>query len=270
VSTIPATGTTTEYASEFPPGLKDFHYAPLAEFHLFGIDFAITKLTILTWVVVLGLSLFFLLAVRRQQMVPGRLQWAGESVYGFIRDGMARPMIGDEGVRFAPYLTTLFCFVLFNNLWAVIPVAQISPTAKISLPLVLALATLVLFNWVGIKKQGAKKYFGAILWPTGAPWWILPLLAPIELIQVFLVRPVTLAVRLFANMFAGHLLLLVFTLGGVALLDSSSLFSQSVSVVSFAFAIVMTLFEFVVQLVQAYVFTILTASYLQGALADEH
>ncbi|NUS73313.1 MAG: F0F1 ATP synthase subunit A [Corynebacteriales bacterium] len=265
----PALESTT-LASEFPPGLKDFNFKVLWEFQLLGINFEITKLTVLLWVSVLALVVFFSLAVRNQKMVPGRLQFAGESAYGFVRDGMAKPMMGEEGVRFAPYLTTLFCFIIVSNWWAIIPVVQIPTTAKISLPVVLALISYVLFNWVGIRKHGVKKYFGGIFWPAGAPWWILWLLTPIEIISTLIARPVTLAVRLFANMFAGHMLLLVFTFGGVALLNSDNFVNKTFSIFSFGMAIVMTIFEFMVQIIQAYVFTILTASYLQGALAEEH
>jgi F-type H+-transporting ATPase subunit a len=262
--------STIEYAAEFPPGLKDFDYAPLWDFRLFGIEIAITKLTILTWLALIGISIFFLLAVRKQQMVPGRLQWVGESIYGFIRDGVARDVVGAEGIKFAPYLTTLFVFIFANNIYGIIPLAQISPTAKISLPVCLAIISLVLFNWFGVKKHGFKKYFAGILFPPGAPKFILPLLTPIEVISVLIVRPVTLAIRLFANMFAGHLLLLVFTLGGVALLTADNFAYNTFSIFSFLLAIALTFLEFVVQLVQAFVFTILTASYLQGALSDGH
>ncbi len=257
-------------AAEFPPGLNDFDYAPIWDFQLLGVEFAITKLTLLTWLAVVGISVFFLLAVRKPKLVPGRMQWMGVATYGFIRDGMARQVIGDAGVRFAPYLTTLFLFIAVNNIYGIVPLAQISPNAKISLPVVLAIISFVLFNWVGIRQQGAKSYFRNILFPPSVPFWLYPLLTPIEFFSTLVVRPVTLAVRLFANMFAGHLLLLVFTLGGVALLASDNFVFQGISIFSFLLAIALSLFEFAVQLVQAYVFTTLTASYLQGALAHEH
>ncbi|MGH3544381.1 MAG: F0F1 ATP synthase subunit A [Mycobacteriales bacterium] len=260
----------TQLASEFPPGPENFNYAPIWDFHVLGLEFAITKLTLLTWIAVVGISVFFLLAVRKPTLVPGRLQWAGESTYRFIRDDMARLMIGEAGVRFAPYLTTLFLFIVANNIYGVLPLAQVSPNAKISLPVVLAILSFVLFNWVGIREHGAKTYFRNILFPPSVPPWLYPLLTPIEFFSTLVVRPVTLAVRLFANMFAGHLLLLVFTLGGVALLASDNFLFKSFSFFSFLLAIVLSLFEFAVQLVQAYVFTLLTASYLQGALAHEH
>jgi F-type H+-transporting ATPase subunit a len=260
----------TQLASGFPPGVEDFNYTPLWEFHALGVDFGVTKLTLLTWIAIVGIATFFVLAVRRSKLVPGRMQWLGESAYGFIRDGLARQVVGEEGVKFAPYLTTLFIFILANNIYGVIPLAQISPNAKISLPVVLAVISFAMFNWVGIRKHGAGPYFKNMLFPPSVPIWLYPLLTPIEFFSTLVVRPVTLAIRLFANMFAGHLLLLVFTLGGIALLTSDNFAFKFFSVFSFALAIALSLFEFVVQLVQAYVFTILTASYLQGALAENH
>ncbi|MGH3708030.1 MAG: F0F1 ATP synthase subunit A [Pseudonocardiaceae bacterium] len=260
----------TQLTSGFPPGVEDFNYAPLWEFHFLSVEFGITKLTLLTWIAIAGISMFFVVAVLRPKIVPGRMQWLGESAYGFVRDGLARQVVGEEGVKFAPYLTTLFVFILANNIYGVIPLAQISPNTKISLPVVLAVISFVMFNWVGIRKHGAGPYFRNMLFPPSVPVWLYPLLTPIEFFSTLVVRPATLAIRLFANMFAGHLLLLVFTLGGTALLTSENFVFKTFSAFSFVLAIALSLFEFVVQLVQAYVFTILTASYLQGALAKNH
>jgi F-type H+-transporting ATPase subunit a len=123
---------------------------------------------------------------------------------------------------------------------------------------------------VGVRKQGFVKYFRVNLFMPGIPWPLYFLITPIEFISTFLMRPITLAVRLFANMFAGHLMLLVFTLGGVAMLGSANFFIKGLSVASFAMAIIMTFFEFMVVVLQAYVFTMLTASYVEGALAEQH
>jgi F-type H+-transporting ATPase subunit a len=122
---------------------------------------------------------------------------------------------------------------------------------------------------VGIRKHGAGKFFKNALVPP-APWFMYPLLVPIEFFSTFIARPFTLALRLFANMFAGHMILLVFTLGGFVLAGSSTLFYKPISVLSWAMAIALTGLELVVAALQAYVFTVLTASYVQGALADEH
>jgi F-type H+-transporting ATPase subunit a len=127
-----------------------------------------------------------------------------------------------------------------------------------------------MFLYLGIRKHGFFGYVKHTLVLPGVPWPMHLLLVPIEFVQNFLTRPVTLAVRLFANMFAGHLLLLVFTLGGVALLNAQTVWFRPLSVVSWAMAIVMTFFELIVAALQAYVFVILTASYVQSSLSEEH
>ena len=121
---------------------------------------------------------------------------------------------------------------------------------------------------VGIRRHGLKYFKYALIPP--APWYVLPILIPIELISTFLVRPFTLAVRLFANMFAGHVILLVFTLGGFVLPNAESLFIKPISLLSWALAVALTFLEALVALLQAYIFVVLTASYVQGALAEEH
>jgi len=127
----------------------------------------------------------------------------------------------------------------------------------------------VLFNYIGIRRYGFGTYMKRSLIPP-APWFVLPILIPIEFMSTFLVRPFTLAVRLFANMFAGHVILLVFTLGGFVLLNAESLFIKPVSLVSWALAVALTFLEALVALLQGYIFVVLTANYVQGALAEEH
>jgi F-type H+-transporting ATPase subunit a len=212
---------------------------------------------------------FFLVAYRSPKMVPTKLQWIAESIYGFNRENIAKEMIGHDGVKFAPYFTTLFCFILLTNLFGIIPFIQISPNAHIAFPAILALISYVLFNAVGIRRHGFFKYMKISLFPS-APWYILPIIVPIEFFSTFIVRPVTLAIRLFANMFAGHMILLVFTLGGFALLGASSWFIKPMSVVSWALAIALTFLEALVIVLQSYVFVVLTSSYIAGALAEEH
>jgi F-type H+-transporting ATPase subunit a len=258
-------------AEGFPPGVKDFDFESLIP-SLRGTEWAsaVTKMTFMVWLAVAVIIVFFLVAYRNPKLVPGRGQWLAESVYGFVRKGVASDVIGHEGVRFAPYLTTIFVFITVTNAFAIIPFFQISPNAHIAFPAFLGVISWVMFIWLGIKKHGAKQYFKANLFMSGLPWVLYFLVTPIELFSTFLIRPVTLAVRLFANMFAGHLILLVFTLGGVAMLESSNIFIKGLSVASFVMSIVMTFFELMVIVLQAYVFTMLTASYIEGALADAH
>ena len=247
----------------FPPGVEDFFPPPLV-----GDDPWITKFTLLVWVAVAVIILFFLFTYRKPQLVPTKRQWLAESIYGFTRNNVAGDMIGHEGVRFAPYLTTLFCFILLTNFMGLIPGIQISPNSHIAFPAILAVISYVMFISIGVRKHGFFKYVKHSLIPP-APWFILPLLIPIEFISTFLVRPFTLALRLFANMFAGHMILLVFTLGGFALLNANILFAPA-SLLSWALAIALTFLEALVAILQAYVFVVLTASYVQGSLAEEH
>lgn len=251
------------------PSVDAFYPEPLVEFHLLGVDFAITRITLISWIAILAIIGLFVAAVRKPTLVPGRMQWLGESGYGFIRDGVAREVIGPEGLKFAPYLATLFMFIIANNVMGIVPLAQIAPTSKIAIPGILAGISWILFNWIGIKKHGFGPYFKGMLFPPGVPKPLYILITPIEFFSTLIVRPFTLAVRLFANMFAGHLLLLVFALGTTYLLTVGN-FSVIFSPVSFAVALMMTLFEFVVEALQAYVFTILTAVYLAGAVEEEH
>lgn len=251
------------------PGTESFLFKPFVHWEWFNIHFQISKITILVWLACAVLIALLVAAVRNPKVVPGRGQWMAESLYGMVRNNIAEDMIGHEGLRFAPYLATVFSFLIVTNILGIIPVAQISPNAHIAYPAFLAFISWVLFNWVGIKKHGARKYFGDILFMPGVPKLMYVLLTPIEIISTLIVRPITLAVRLFANMFAGHLLLLVFTLGTTYLLSVHNV-SKIFAIPSFALSVVLTFFELFVAVLQAYVFVVLTASYLQGALAEEH
>ena len=261
-------GQSTVLAAEFPPSVEDFYLPSILPWGAHD-TYWFTKITFLVWLTVAAIIIFFLVSYRKPELVPTKKQWLAESIYGFVRNNISVEMIGPRGVAFAPYLTTLFCFILLNNLWGIVPLVQISPNSHIAFPAVLAVISYVLFIYVGIRHHGgAVKYFKAALIPP-APWFILPLLIPIEFFSNFMVRPFSLAVRLFANMFAGHMLLLVFTLGGFAMISANVWFTPF-ALVSWAMTIALTLLELLVIVLQAYVFTVLTASYVQGALADEH
>ncbi|GAB3644779.1 F0F1 ATP synthase subunit A [Glycomyces tarimensis] len=259
-------------AGHFPPGTDSFNYRDwftgLSETALANV---FTTITFAVWLSVAVLIVFFLWAYRKPQVVPSKRQWFAESAYGFIRNTVAVEVLGKQvGIRFAPYLTTLFLFIVVMNFWAIVPAVQISPNAHIAFPVMLGFLSWVIYNYLGVRKHGFLGYLKLTCVPPGAPWFIYPLLIPIEFLQNLILRPVTLALRLFANMFAGHLILLVFILGGFALLESDNVFIQGISVVSWAFGIAMTFFELIVILLQAYVFTLLTTLYIQGSLADEH
>jgi F-type H+-transporting ATPase subunit a len=248
----------------FPPSVEEFFLPGL------GGQPWVSKITVLLWAGVALVILFFLIAYRSPKLVPTKSQWLAESMYGFVRDGVARDVIGREGLRFAPYLTSLFLFILVSNLWGIVPLAQISPMSHIAFPAFLGFLSWVIYNYVGIRKHGFGKYIKLNTFPPGTPLWVAPILVPIEFFSNLILRPITLAIRLFANMFAGHLILGVFTLGGFALLGANAVLLKPVSLVSWILAIVLTLFEAVIAVLQAYVFVLLTAAYLQGSLAEEH
>ena len=251
------------------PTVAEFYPEPILDFDVFGVAFEITRITLIMWVATAVMIGLMIAAVRKPSIVPGKMQFIGESGYSLVRDGIARDVIGPKGLPFAPFLASLFFFILANNAMSIVPFAQISPMSKFAFPLVLAVITWVVYNYVGIREQGAARYFKDAAVPPGVPIAALILVTPIELLQVFVIRPFTLAVRLFANMFAGHMLLAVFSLGTVYLLQVGN-FSAIFSVGAFAMALAMTFFELLVIVLQAYVFTVLTATYLNGAVEPAH
>jgi F-type H+-transporting ATPase subunit a len=247
--------------------VEDFFLPSIVPWGEHGVWF--TKIAVSVWIAVALIIIFFLVSYRDPKLVPTKMQWMSESIYGFVRNNIAHDMIGPQGVRFAPYLTTLFCFILLMNLFGIVPFIQLSPNSHIAFPVILAVISYILFIYAGIRHHGAVKFFKHSLFPP-APWFVMPILVPIEFFSTFIVRPVTLALRLFANMFAGHMILLVFTLGGFVLLNVEAIFIKPFSVVSWALAIGLTFLELLVIVLQAYIFVVLTASYVQGALAEEH
>ncbi len=247
-----------------PPSAVDFNLPPI-----FGDNPFTTKPIFLIFFSVILISLFFILASRKAAIVPSKLQFAGESVYSFVRNDLAKDVIGHDFMRFVPYLFTLFTFILVNNIFGIVPMLQFPTMSRVSFPYVLAIITFFVFHYVGVRKQGAFKYIKEIMFMPGVPKAAYILITPLELLTFFLVRPLTLSLRLFANMFAGHLLLLVFILGGEHLLEGV-IGLKLISPFAFFIGIVLTFFEFMVQCLQAYIFTLLAALYIAGALADEH
>ena len=250
----------------FPPKTEDLKYADWIPGLPEGM---LTTVTFSVFLVVGIIICFFLFSYRNPQVVPTRRQWIAEWIYGFVRDGIARDMIGPEGIRFAAYFTTLFVFIAVTNLMGIVPGIQNSPNSHIAFPALLAIITWGIYHYAGVKKHGLLGYLKASSIPGGTPWYMYPLIIPLELLQNLILRPVTLAVRLFANMFAGHMILVVFILGGVTLIEAGGWLAAA-SPLAFLMAIVMSFFEFFVMLLQAYVFTLLSAVYVQGSLAEEH
>jgi F-type H+-transporting ATPase subunit a len=245
------------------PGVEDFQLPPI-----FG---EVTKPVLQFVLAAIIVYAFFAITARRPQLVPGKAQFLGESFHGMVRNSIARDNIGPEFLKYVPYLTTLFAFILVNNLFGIIPIIQFPTFSHPGVPYALAAVVWLLYNAIGIRKHGFVGYMRVSTWPPDVPWWVRIILTPIEFISNIILRPVTLSLRLFGNMFAGHLLLLVFILGGeYMLLHSQSIGLAILSPAAFGLGIVFTFFEAFVQVVQAYIFTILTASYIGAVLADDH
>jgi F-type H+-transporting ATPase subunit a len=229
--------------------------------------FYFTKPMLLALVCAVGVVAFFWAAFANPKIVPRGVQGLGEMGIGFVREQILLPMIGKRGDKFLPFLVSLFFFIWLMNLMEIIPVAQFPPMSMIAFPVALMLMVYGTYTYLGIKHQGLGGYFRNMI-PSGVPGPILVILAPVEILQYILIRPFTLAIRLFANMFAGHILLLIFTLA------TWYLFSLTIgllfSVTSFVLTIVLTAFEMLIQALQAYIFTILTAQYIGGSLEAGH
>lgn len=254
----------------FPaPSADIFTWPVLASFHLFGIEFHITKPVVLMLIGTVAIMAFFLLVGARSKLVPSRFQSLGELGYTFVRDQISREVIGKDGDKYVPLLVSLFFFVWVLNVFSVIPGAQFPVTSKFAFPVGLALMVWVTYMVLGMKKQGPIKFFTNMMFPPGLPKPVYLILAPIELLSNVFVRPFTLAVRLFANMFAGHLLLTIFSLGAWYLL-SPSVIGAIGSTASFAMTVALTGFEMFIQFLQAFIFTLLTAVYIGGSLHAEH
>jgi F-type H+-transporting ATPase subunit a len=254
-----------------PPGPSDFEPPPF--FTLGGWE--VNKIVLVVVLSTVLVAAFFGLAARRAEasggLVPGKFQFAGEQAYGFVRNGIGLETIGKEGLRFVPFLATLFFFIAVNNLMGIVPPLQLPGTSRIAIPLGLALIVWVIYNYQGIKRAGFVGYFKAMMFPPGIPKPVYLLLAPIELLSNVVVRPVTLCLRLTLNMFAGHLVLVLFVLGGeYLLLEYGGIVGVLAGSVSIFASIIVYFFEVFIQLLQAYVFTLLAALYIGGALVDEH
>jgi F-type H+-transporting ATPase subunit a len=209
----------------------------------------------------------FLAAAARPGLVPRGVRNLVEVVIEFVRDQIAVQVIGDDGRRWAPFLTAMFSFLLVGNLFGVIPGIQFPINGRMAIPAFLAVLVWILFNVAGIRAQGMG-YFKNALFPPGVPKAMYILLTPIEFVSTFLLRPFTLSVRLLANMMAGHLILAIFFLGTAYLLAQPSTIPFAVP--AFGLSVALIGFELLVAVLQAYIFTILTAVYIGGAIHPDH
>lgn len=251
------------FALEFPP-LS--HIVNWPGFVGDGTFWEINKVVLVYLFAVLLTILVFTLGSKKK-LVPTGMQNAMEAVVEFVEDGIARETMGKEGIKYTPYLLSLFFFIFFTNIFEVIPVIQMPASARIALPMFLALLTYVIYHGAGFKSHGLG-YFKHALVPPGVPAFMLPLVMIIEFVSKFLVQPFSHAVRLFANLLAGHILLVTFAV------LTSALWVKAWYAIFLPFpffgVIFFVAFEIFVSLLQAYVFTLLTGVYINAAQSHEH
>jgi F-type H+-transporting ATPase subunit a len=249
------------------PGTDDFVWTPY--FNLGPIE--VNLIIVLTVATTLLVMAFFFFALRKKNIVPGRLQTVAEEGIGFIRNSVIMEVIGPEGLVFLPFFTAIFFYILFGNLFEVLPWINTTMNSRIMFPLILAMPVWIIYNTVGIRKHGWIGYLKLQTIPPGVPTWLLivTLLPIVEFISNIIVRPLSLAIRLFANMMAGHFLIaLVF--GATILAANAGMPVAILTPIPFALSVGLVAVEIFVSVLQAFIFVILSATYIQGALASEH
>jgi F-type H+-transporting ATPase subunit a len=250
------------------PGAESFYNRPLVHLSIFGVDASINRTVILLFVATALVGGLFLAAFRKPRLVPSGLQNVMEYGVDFVRNQVVLPTMGQQGMSYLPYLSVLFFFIFFCNIFGAIPGINFPITSRIAIPLVLAVGTWLIFIAAGIRAQGFGHYFKNSVMPPGVPPVLYIILIPIEFLSTFILRPATLTIRLTANMIAGHLLLVVFFLGTTYLFGRGLTFGFG-----FGSLIAGTMFigfEMFVAGLQAFVFTILTAVYIKSSVEAAH
>lgn len=248
----------------WPPGVHSFDFPGL-----FGIEW-LNKPMIQAIVAALLVIVFWIAAAARLKVRPSKGQFLTEYIYEFVRNGIAREMLGHDFRKYLPFLIGVFSFVLVNNWFGEFFVFMLPTFSKVGYAYALAFVAWLLYIGAGIRRHGLR-YFKLQLIPEGVPVWLYPLIIPLEFLSNFIVRPVTLSLRLFANMFAGHLVVMVFVIGGeLLLLTDNNLFYNITGGVSLLFSFAVLLLELFIGALQAYIFTVLAAQYISSSIAEAH
>lgn len=265
--------TTLSFKGEFHAPSLDHEFFPDAIWFADVANgwFTIDRLMFVRLLMAAVLAIFFLVAMRKPKVVPTGLQNVGEILLDFVRINIAEEILGKkEGRRFLPVLATIFFVVLFMNLPSVIPFLNISPNARIGMPLVLALFGYFAFIYAGAKRYGFFNYVRSSVVIPNLPLPLHILVIPLEILSTFILRPATLTVRLMANMLVGHIIL-------VLLFSATNFFFwqfngwTALSALTLAAGVAFTLFELLVIFLQAYIFALLVAVYIELSLhSDEH
>ncbi|WP_336651859.1 MULTISPECIES: F0F1 ATP synthase subunit A [unclassified Leucobacter] len=258
---------TSEEGGFHPPSIEEFF--PDAIFFE-GTIFQMDRIMIIRVIMAVLVLVLFWLGTRKMRVIPTRGQSLTEMALDFVRVNIAEDLLGKiDGRRFLPILSAMFFMILAFNVTGIVPGLNVAGTAVIGTPLVLAVVSYITFIYAGIKKS-PKNFFKNSLFPAGVPKPIYIIVTPIEFISTFVIRPVTLTLRLLMNMMVGHMLLVLFFAATNFFILYAGGFFPVLGVVTFGFGFAFTLFEILVAVLQAYVFTLLTAVYIQLALAEEH
>lgn len=244
--------------------IHQFEIQPLVPFGVGGIDLSYTNSALWMSVGVILCLALLTVAMRKKAMVPGRGQLAAEGLYKFI-SGMVRDNVGEKGMGYFPFVFTMFMIVLLGNLLGMIP-GSFTYTSHVAVTGVLALIIFVLVTIMGFVKHGL--HFLQLFCPPGVPLWIAPLIIPIEIIS-YISRPITLSLRLFINMLAGHLMLKIIAGFSVAMIGAG-LVGVLGAIGTTLFNVLLIGFEVFVAAVQAYVFALLTCIYLRDTVELAH
>ncbi len=249
------------------PGVEEF-FPPVIAFE--GSPFEMNRIMLIRLLATFVLCLWLWLASRKLTLVPGRAQNVAEMVLDFVRVQIAEEIIGKEKARkYVPVLTVIFLGVFVMNITGVIPLLNISGSSVIGFPLVMAVIAYVAFVVAGIRTHGAFGYLRSSLFPSGVPWPVYIILAPIEFISTFVLRPATLTIRLLVNMVSGHLLLVLCFSATSYLFFEAAAAVKAVGALTLAAGLAFTIFEIFIAALQAYIFALLTAAYI-GTSLEHH
>ncbi|MBX9926407.1 MAG: F0F1 ATP synthase subunit A [Hyphomicrobiaceae bacterium] len=254
-------------AGEAHSPIEQFEINTLIPLKLFGIDVSFTNSSLYMVVALSLITLFLTFAMGRGSLIPGRLQSMAEVIYKFVADTV-RENIGEEGMKFFPLVFSLFIFVLVLNLLGMIPIPGLTFTVTSHIAITAALALLVIGIVIGYGLYEHGLGFFKLFAPSGVPGWLMPILVPIEVIS-FISRPISLSVRLFANMLAGHIALKIFA-GFVGTLLAAGGLAALLAPLPLALTVALTALEVLVAVLQAYVFAVLTCIYLSDAVHGSH
>ena len=251
-----------------PPSIDEFF--PKA-FLFQGTPFEMNRIVLVRLIVCLALLVIGILYNRRAKLVPGKAQGTLEYLLDFCRDNLSIEILGEKyGMKYNPLITAIFFSVLFLNLAGIIPGLNLAGTAVSGVPLLLAIFSWFLFIFAGIGRNGVGGFFKSSLFPPGVPKLLYLLLTPIEFISTFIIRPFTLFVRLLANMIAGHMLLALTLLATNFFVFAAGTGLKPFAILTILVAFAFTLFELLVAFLQAYIFAILTAVYLDLSVHPAH